>query len=377
MADADDPAGGGDATRTRKTRERSGGGGADVPRDAFVARLVQDPAQVPEQQPVVLAGYVGDSDQAGHTRVYCDAALSAYVDVPNEAILHHEPLEGGAPRGGRVLWVSQDAEIVHGRRGAEGERGSFFAGPLVDEYAGGGGAPGAGITAAGKTVATVCTQLGCPRTSTCPPTYEPGCVELGGGEAPALRGGPPPTAAPGCGGVGPTQHCPETHMLGCPASSTCPPATLDPGCPRTSTCPPTYQPGCGGGGDPSTVNCPSFGFTCTAFCTPPTYQPGCGGGGGAPMLRGGPGPVEPGTAHCPSFGFTCTAVHCPPPTAAPGCGGVGPTQHCPSAVDACPTRLCPETAMPGCPSSSTCPPTHDCPSAVDACPTRLCGDPAF
>ena len=42
---------------------------------------------------VMLSGYVGASSEDGHTRLYFDMELSSYVDIPNDAILHREPLE--------------------------------------------------------------------------------------------------------------------------------------------------------------------------------------------------------------------------------------------------------------------------------------------
>jgi hypothetical protein len=157
-----------------------------------------------------------------------------------------------------------------------------------------GGAMGGGAAAAGpSTAATVCTQLGCPRTSTCPPTFQPGCGpdhEHGGSTAATMC-----TQVPFCP---PTIHCPPQTLLGCP---------------RTSTCPPTYTPGCGG----------------------------TGGGGHAAAV-----PTGQYAPQCPTFGFTCTYVHCPPQTGfvcAPQTGlGCPNTSTCPVSADCPPpTGACP------------------------------------
>jgi hypothetical protein len=191
-----------------------------------------------------------------------------------------------------------------------------------------GGAMGGGAAAAGpSTVATVCTQLGCPRTSTCPPTFQPGCGpdhEHGGSTAATLCTLTPfcppsvicpPVTMGGCGGGGGRlgAEAPQTLMLGCPSTSTCTPQTLMPGCPQTSTCTPqTKMLGC-----PQTSTCTPqtlmLGCPQTSTCTPQTLMLGC-----------------PQTS-------TCT-----PQTRMIGCPN---------------TSTCtPQTLMLGCPSTSTCPP---------------------
>lgn len=102
-----------------------------------------------------------------------------------------------------------------------------------------------GTTAHAGTAATVCTQfppcpphtnaMGCPRTSTCPPTYAPGC--------PSTSTCPPQTGTV----VGPTgvQGCTQSPaQCGNTTWHGCPPQTHAFGCPSTSTCPPTHLLGC-------------------------------------------------------------------------------------------------------------------------------------
>src|SRR4051812_23336582 len=71
-------------------RPASTGGASKLPRDAFVSRLVSDPANLEPTSPVVLRGFVGDSDEPGYSRIYCGPKLDAYTDVRDEDILHYE-----------------------------------------------------------------------------------------------------------------------------------------------------------------------------------------------------------------------------------------------------------------------------------------------
>src|SRR5689334_3312253 len=134
----------------------STGGGSRIPRDRFVSQVVPDPANLDAESPHVLRGFVGDSDEAGYTRVYCGATLDDYADVRDDDILHYEPSEGGEEH---TLWVRSGAQVKHGRRGqAKGEASGFLAGPLLRDYQG----TGAGGAAAGaQAVTQLCTWI-CP-----------------------------------------------------------------------------------------------------------------------------------------------------------------------------------------------------------------------
>lgn len=225
------------------------------------------------------------------------------------------------------------------------------------------------VTGPGSTIATVCTQIGCPHTGVANCSIATVCTQIGCHTAPqhcipSLSGCPNTTAT-------------VCTQIGCPVSGD--------GCPRTSSCPPTYTPGCGGaqagglmqahgGGAQAAAGptgqylpqCPTFGFTCTVFCTAqgqagdapneaagiPTgqYSPQCPTFGfTCTAFCAAQGGMEAAgrtvATHCPTLGFTCTYVHCPPMTIATQ--GLG----CP------PTSTCAPTGEFGCPRTSTCPPT--------------------
>ena len=310
-------------------RPASTGGASKLPRDAFVSRLVSDPANLDPTPPVVLRGFVGDSDEPGYSRIYCGPKLQDYADVRDEDILHYEAATDG---GEHTMWARADAQVKYGSRGApKGEASSFVDGPLVNDYGGGTGGAGTGgpigVTGwlgcgqathligctgylgcgqpAGTIHPTIWTQIGCSTQAGCIPTVGLGCPNTI--SCPPVGGHPQALAA--AAPLGPTAYLGCTHLLGCPNTSTCTPQTHLLGCPNTSTCTPqTHMLGC-----PNTSTCTPHvtvaqQSTAATLCT----RYGC---------------PHPGTlatvctqVHCPSpgtyqyactLGFTCTYVGCP------------------------------------------------------------------
>jgi hypothetical protein len=79
--------------------------------DDLVLKLVPDPKAPPEL--ALLSGFLGASAEEGFTRLYSDAVLSRYVDVPNEAIVLTRPQEN-ASLGGSLVWVNRSAHLKPG-----------------------------------------------------------------------------------------------------------------------------------------------------------------------------------------------------------------------------------------------------------------------
>jgi hypothetical protein len=81
------------------------------PADNFVARLVPDPAKPPEL--MRLTGYRGASNQEGHTRLYGNAELSVYWDIPESDVLFEQPVPAETdPLGAVTLWIKRDSQVV-------------------------------------------------------------------------------------------------------------------------------------------------------------------------------------------------------------------------------------------------------------------------
>ena len=339
-------------------------------KDNFISKIVKDPASPPKT--ILLRGYLGDSSEEGHTRLYLDAQLNNYVEIPDDAILHEEDVaKDQSPLGETYVWIKQDAQVIHGEAGPQRRKSSFFEGSI------------AAAAAAGPATLPF---IGCPPLPTAQCTIPPGCPVLSiACPTQPLHGCPPPT---------PLHGCPPTPLLGCPPPTPlhgCPPLTPLHGCPPTPLhgCPPpTPLHGCPTPFDP--VCPPTPGHPCpTPLAICPTPHVVC------PQTPFHPCP--PLTPLCPPTPFhQCLTPACPPtpihpcptplcpPTPlhpcvsipqvcfTPACPSVN-VLHCPTGPLICqltPAHGCPPlTAPPGCPILSA----HGCPS-VAGCPSGpACG----
>src|SRR5437763_7183687 len=122
-----------------RTRQRKEPGMADdTPRNAdFIGRVVSDPKNPPETR--MLTGWFGDAADEGYRRLYTDAELSAYIDIPNDAILHSEPMRDAQPAGGVFVWIQRDAALKPGGSAAS-RAARFLQGQVQQDFASGGGA---------------------------------------------------------------------------------------------------------------------------------------------------------------------------------------------------------------------------------------------
>src|SRR5262245_1723917 len=78
--------------------------------NAFVAKVVTDPANPPDL--ARLHGYRGASSEAGHTRLYADADLSAWTDIPEGDVVYEAPVPAEVdPLGAVIVWIKRDAKI--------------------------------------------------------------------------------------------------------------------------------------------------------------------------------------------------------------------------------------------------------------------------
>jgi hypothetical protein len=110
----------------------------DSPRNAdFVGRVVSDAKNPPETR--MLTGWLGDAADEGHRRLYTDADLSAYVDIPADAILHTEAIHDVQPSGSVFVWVKRDAALKPGGS-ASSRAARFLQGQIQQDFASGGGA---------------------------------------------------------------------------------------------------------------------------------------------------------------------------------------------------------------------------------------------
>ncbi|HVS21478.1 MAG TPA: hypothetical protein VHD88_06495, partial [Pyrinomonadaceae bacterium] len=106
-------------------------------RDNFISKIVKDPASPPKT--ILLRGYLGDSSEEGHTRLYTDAQLNHYVEIPDDEILYEVELpKDQSPLGESLVWINQDAEVTHVPAGPQRLKSRFLEGPIAAAAAHGG-----------------------------------------------------------------------------------------------------------------------------------------------------------------------------------------------------------------------------------------------
>jgi hypothetical protein len=263
----------------------------ETPRNAdFIGRVVGDPGNPPETR--MLNGWLGAAAEEGYRRLYYDAELTSYADIPADAILYSEEIRDVQPSGSVLLWIKRDAVLKPGGSAAS-RAARFLRGQVQEDFAGaadakppaiGGGWPcitafphcaePTGFTGQcthqpwpNPTRYIGCTFLHCPthdlthipHICNIVASGMPGC----GGEQQAPAAGedpaaiPPKTTLPGCGFTKLWGSC-ETHLLGCGQTKDCP----------------TTMPGCGFSRNPICTDLPGCGFTKPLICQP-TVPPKC------------------------------------------------------------------------------------------------------
>lgn len=324
----------------------------------FVRAVAGEGGEPPDVR--VLTGWLGDTGDAATIRLYLDAELSTYGEMPREAIRYIEELPDSRPAGAVRIWVRRDAELKEGGS-ALARAAKFLFGQVQQDFAGraaGGGAAGAAGAAQAQ-----------PQTQFCL-TLAPGCEVTGFTgqcESQLATKCPPPTCDANCC-VSQYQPCiPQTEMHNCFGLEQAPqqggfeqqqfggPMTRF-WCPRPTVfnCPtricPVSRFGCPTWGRcPSAVDaCPSS-LGCTFACDP--FDPNIAQQFPQQLPQQFPQqfqqPQQGGFEQQQQFGAPWTQFWCPRPT-----------------VFTCPTQICPISRF-GCPTWG------NCPSAVDACPSSL------
>jgi hypothetical protein len=236
--------------------------------DDFIPAVQPDPAK-PEPS-VMMAGYVGHGAE-GHVRIFPDATLNTWYDVPEADVIHSLPI-ADAKLGGSYVWVRASAAI---------KPGSAAAGAGAAAAPVGGWPPSLGCQPS-VMACPPAAGLGAPagQAQTNPPTLgcSGGCNALG--MAQTFTMGPPCTHPAALG----TQF---TNYFGCTAACAAPMAA------QAQTNPPTL--GCNALGRAQTF---TMGPLCTHAAlvgTQFTNYFGCTAACAAPVLQGNMPPS--GTMH--------------------------------------------------------------------------------
>ncbi len=342
----------------------------DTPRNAdFIGRVVKDAKNPPETR--LLTGWLGDAAEEGYRRLYTDAELSAYVDIPADAILHTEPIRDSQPAGGVFVWVQRDAALKPGGS-ASSRAARFLQGQVQQDFASAGGGADPDPGSFEKAGLRCVTQVPCGE----PTGFTGRCTKqpVVGGAWPCI------TAIPHCseptGFTGQCTHQPwpnPTQYVGCTIYH-CPTRDLT-HIQQICNIVATGMPGCavvdplGGGVDPaakaSAEAADESGGRQAVRPTPPqpaTMIPGCG--------------YTQTWGLCPTLPQKCQVsvnVPCITQTETPQCRGIDlaavggqaapASQLCATNIACNVTLFCPTRFGPHCfpHPSPFCPVTLDCP----------------
>ncbi len=359
-----------------------------TPRNAdFVGRVVKDAKSPPETR--MLTGWLGDAAEEGERRLYTNAELSCYIDIPTDAILYTEPIRDSQPAGCVFVWVQRDAALKQGGSAAS-RAARFLHGQVQEDFASGASPEAAGLRCV--------TQVPCGE----PTGFTGRCTKQPevGGAWPCI------TAVPHCseptGFTGQCTHQPwpnPTQYIGCTIYH-CPTHDLT-HIPQICNIIATGMPGC------PVVNPPEG--------RDPEAKASAEGGGAEEARAAVPVTSLPGCGYtrtwglCPTLPPKCAVsvdIPCITRTETPQCRGIdlaaaggqagGASQICATNIGCNITLFCRTHIGPHCPPHMTplCPATLDCPigqfaafraagpgqvipdtqapcSAVDTCPTRL------
>lgn len=110
---------------------------ADNPKyefDDWVGAVRTDPRNT--DQLTVLQGYLGQSSEAGHIRVYSDEGLNSFIEVPEEAIVYSVKLTSAeSSLGGSKLWLRADSVVTFGDpKLANRPKSTFLEGDIMQQY---------------------------------------------------------------------------------------------------------------------------------------------------------------------------------------------------------------------------------------------------
>ena len=209
--------------------------------DDFVATIHPDPAKA--EATIMLSGFIGHGAE-GQVRIYPDASLGTWYDVPELDVVHSIPIPD-AKLGGSHVWVRATAEIKPGAAGA------------------GDTATGGGAAAPDMSRSIICSPF-----CTVPPN---GCAGAGAPHPEALQ--PTPTAhvtiATAC-----TQGC--THLVNCyHPTLACPQHTQGIACTQVACGGPGAGPQFMAAAQPTPTAHVTAATLCTQGCTHPVncYHP--------------------------------------------------------------------------------------------------------
>lgn len=109
--------------------------------DDWVGAVRPDPRNTDKL--TLVQGFIGQSSEAGHIRVYSDESLNSFVEVPESAIVYAQKLSATeSSLGGSKLWLRSDSVVTFGDpKSANRPKSTFLEGDIMHQYAAFGGQP--------------------------------------------------------------------------------------------------------------------------------------------------------------------------------------------------------------------------------------------
>jgi hypothetical protein len=181
----------------------------DIEPHPLVEALASDPSKPPTRA-TRLAGLPGRAADDTAVRLWLDADLTSFVDVPKDAIRHSQKLPDDQ---GTILWVDPEATLSYSSVQAHDVQASFLSGAISQQYLAGAaaGAPVPGpAPPAPQTIACPSLDI-CPSVEVCP-TRVPVCTHVT--PCGATQVAPCPTHTVSVCVICPTRQ--ETVCLVCP-----------------------------------------------------------------------------------------------------------------------------------------------------------------
>lgn len=101
----------------------------------FVSVLAKDPNKIPDM--ILLNGFEGKSSLEGYTRLYLNAVLNEYYEIPSAAVLHSA--EAGSstanPLATKYVWIKSDAELIRKGKNTADRKVKYFTGDIQSSQA--------------------------------------------------------------------------------------------------------------------------------------------------------------------------------------------------------------------------------------------------
>jgi len=102
--------------------------------DDWVGVVRPDPRST--EQLTLLQGFIGQSSETGHIRVYSDESLNGFVEVPEESIVYAQKVSATeSALGGSRIWVRSDVVVTYGDpKSANRPKSTFLEGDIMQQY---------------------------------------------------------------------------------------------------------------------------------------------------------------------------------------------------------------------------------------------------